>query len=227
MKKNNFFTSDYYDSILKSALENGFEFLTMREFFVDPSAHRGKIAVLRHDIDAKPLRTELFLKIEEKYKIRSSNFLLVHDINYNPFAVNVHRMFKKAAEMGAEIGLHSNYVETASILNLDPIDVLEAEILALRSHHDIHGIACHRSVDFMANSLPHLIENWNTIKMSFGLEYQAYDGAMMNELEFVNEGLNPHLGWRNRSPEEVIAEGKSFCLSTHPHWWHRDYAFED
>ncbi len=223
----NFFSAEYYESILVKALDQGYTFLTMRDYFRNPALQVGKLAILRHDIDAKPLRTNIFFGVEQKLGVVSSNFLLVHDINYNPFAINVLKLFMAIEASGSEIGLHSNYLETAQILNVDPVELLGSEVRALRNHFDITGVACHRNIDFMANSLPHLVENWSCVRERFQLEYQAYDDRLMGNFEFVNEGLNPHLSWRNRSPEEAICEGKNFCFSTHPHWWHRRYAFED
>jgi len=223
----NFFNAEYYESIIASAVKQKYTFLTMREYMKTRPGSAKRIAILRHDIDAKPLRNKLFHNLEKAYNIVSSNYLLVHDINYNPFAVNVLKLFMEIQKSGSEIGLHSNYVETAAILSTDPLNVLETEIIALRSHFDVYGIACHRNINHMANSLPHLESKWDNIQRRFNLEYQAYDQVFMENLEFVNEGLMPSLGWRNKTPEEVIDAGVSFCLSTHPHWWHMDYAYED
>ena len=202
-------------------------FLTMRDYFLKHDVINQPVAVLRHDVDAKPQRNSIFYEVEKDLGVVSSNFLLVHDINYNPFSVNILKLFKEMEEYGCEIGLHTNYVETAKILGMEIETILEMEINALRTHFNVYGIACHRNIDHIANSLPHLENNWSQIKRKHDLTYQAYGKDLIDNLQFVNEGLNPHLGWRGQRPEEAIANRQSFCLSTHPHWWHREHPFED
>lgn len=221
------FNLNYYRSIIKMAFDHGYCFETLNNFVTNQEVRKKKVVVLRHDIDSKPHRNRIFFEVEKEFGIHSSNFLLVHDVQYNPFAVNVLGLFREMELFGSEIGLHTNYVETAQILGLDPVNVLDKEINALRGHFNIKGVACHRNCDFMANSLPHLEKHWASFKKKFALNYQAYEDQVLGKLVFVNEGLNPHLGWRNQTPEAVIASGKSFCMSTHPHWWHREHAFED
>lgn len=223
----NYFSQDYYRSILTQAYDAGYKTLTMHDFFTAEEIDDEKILILRHDVDAKPLRSTIFHEVETELGFKSSYFLLVHDINYNPFAVNVLKKFQEIAKYGCEIGLHTNYLETASILNQEPIVTLAQEVNALNSHFDITGIACHRNIDFLENALPHLEENWKQIQKELGIKYQAYEEDKMQQLTFVNEGLNPHLCWRNHKPEDVIESGANFCLSTHPHWWHKSHPFED
>ncbi len=221
-----FFSQSYYRAVLENALSVGYTFMTVRDYCNSENVSE-KIGVIRHDIDMKPLRSRIFFEVEKDLGLVSTSYILVHDINYNPFAINVLDMLYEMKEYGIELGLHTNYLETAKILQKNPLQVLGSEILALRSHFDIYGVACHRNVDYMANSLPHLEANWLSISTDFGLEYQAYETKIMKKLEFINEGLMPRLSWRNRSPADVIKEGKSFYMSTHPHWWHRKHAFEN
>lgn len=224
---NNFFSQEYYGQILERALDSGYIFITVNDFFQGRYEDNKKFAILRHDVDFKPMRCSIFHEEEKRLNIKASYFILVHDINYNPFSVNVLKMLKAIEAYGSEIGLHTNYVETAHILNEEPSKVLAAEIQALRSHFDIKGVACHRNIDFMHNSLPHLEMNWLDYKNKFDVSYQAYDLKLMESVVFVNEGINPHLCWRSITPEMAIDNGDNFCLSTHPHWWHKEYAFED
>lgn len=225
---NNSFSKEYYKNILCSAKSCGYLFLTMSRYAKELKKFKNeKVALLRHDVDSKPNRAKIFFEVEEEVGAVSTNFLLTHDINYNPLAINNLKLFTQAESKGFEIGLHTNFVETGMLLGKSPDKILETELNVLRSYFDIQGVACHRNIDFMYNSLPHLEENWSALKEKHSFGYQAYEPMFVTDITFVNEGFNPHLGWRGPTPEDVISSGKSFCLSTHPHWWHRDHAFED
>ena len=103
---------------------------------------------------------------------------------------------------------------------------METELNILRNHFEILGIAPHRDINYMYNSLPELEKNWSIIKNRFGLVYQGYDRLLFEKFIYINEGLNPHLCWRNKTPEEAIRMKKSIYLNTHSHWWFKDHAFE-
>jgi len=224
----NGFSINYYREILESAKNNGYEFLRIRDYVLNKNAKtEKKIALIRHDLDDKPQRLGAILDVEDDLGIRSSIYVLVHTNLYNFLSVPVLQSLRQAESMGFEIGLHSNFVEFAKLLDTDPDEILAKEIEILRCHFQIDGIACHRNIDYMFNSLPYLEEKWPSFKKSLSLLYQAYDQELFGGFQFVNEGLSPHLGWRSLTPEEVIASGQSFYLSTHPHWWHRVHAFED
>lgn len=224
----NQFSLAYYETILRRALDAGYTFVTFRQ------ACEGKLlkapkkyAIIRHDVDAKPGRLNGILEVEEKLGIRSSNFVLVHDNTYSALAISVLPHLLDAERRGFEIGLHTNFVETATLMGQEPLDFFAKELSVLRNYFDVKGVACHRNIDYMYNSLPCLEANWPELRARHDLLYQAYEKGILDELTFVNEGLNPHLGWRGQTPEEVIASGNKFCLSTHPHWWHKTHAFED
>lgn len=219
---------DYYKSILQTAKSSGYKFLTMSDYLNGIHEYQyEKVILLRHDVDSKPHRAKIFFDAEQEIGALSTNFLLTHDINYNALAINNLKLFKDAESKGFEIGLHTNFVETSMLLGESPDRILETELKVLRSYFDIRGVACHRNIDYMYNSLPYLEENWSILRDRHSLRYQGYEPIFVTDIAFVNEGFNPHLGWRGPKPEDIISSGKSFCLSTHPHWWHRDHAFED
>lgn len=224
----NKFSISYYESILKLALDSGYRFMQMQEFAEKkPDVIKDRVCVLRHDLDDKPQRLRGMIDCEESLGVRSTIFVLVHTDKYNPFAYPALHLLRKAQERGFEIGLHTNFIEVSQIVGVEPDRVLENEVNALRGFFPVAGIACHRNIDFMYNSLPYLEANWAKLKAHNCLSYQAYDSAIFQDLVLVNEGFLPHLGWRTHHPEEIIESGRSFCLSTHPHWWHQDHAFED
>lgn len=227
-KRENKFSLEYYERIVESALAREYRFMTMREFVVErPDVHEEKIAVLRHDLDDRPSRLPGIVDVERRLGVRSTIFVLMHTDRYSLFSYNVLSMLRSIDSEGFEVGLHTNFVEVAQIVGCDPDMILTIEAQTLKAYFDVAGVACHRNIDFMYNSLPYLQENWPRLQEALGFLYEAYDEDLFSDLVFVNEGFKPHIDWRNEVPESVIESEKSFCLSTHPHWWHRDHPFED
>jgi len=225
MTPNNTFSITYYKTILHAALAQGYVFSSLREF-VTLDCPDQKHFVIRHDLDKQPASLRPIIDAERELNVRSTVFVRVCGSEYNPLGYAGYCAIKHAVEAGAEIGLHSNFVEFATINDIPPERVLGAELTTLRGFFNVHGISTHRDINYMYNSLPWLKKNWESIKDRLGLEYEAYEHRILSKLVYVNEGLNPHLCWRSTTPEQAIATGKSICLMTHPHWWYKDHAFE-
>tara|TARA_Y200000002_G_scaffold380776_1_gene393098 strand:- start:3877 stop:4686 length:810 start_codon:yes stop_codon:yes gene_type:complete len=222
---NNLFNLEYYDKFIKEAIDNGYSFMTLKEFFTKRPKNL-KIFILRHDLDQKPHSLENMLNVERKYSVKSTIFVRPLTNEYNVYGYNTFKMLMNAQKEGYEIGLHTSFVEFSIINKLDRIKVLETELNILRNHFEISGIAPHRDLNYMYNSLPELEKNWSLIKNKFDLMYQGYDKLLFESLTYVNEGFNPHLCWRNITPEEAMKMKQSIYLNTHSHWWFKDQAFE-
>jgi hypothetical protein len=218
------FTYKAYSEILKSALDSGYEILCIRDFLTKASIPT-KVLLLRHDIDKNPYSMYPMAETEIQLGVKSSIFVRVMGAEYNPFSYQLTTDLLELERNNFEIGLHSNFLEFATITNQDPIKVLVAETALLSQTYKIKGISCHRDINYIINSLPYLQTNWELIKQETGLEYDAYDSSFFSRLIYVNEGLNPHLSWRNNSPLEIIKQGKSLYLLTHNHWWYDKIPF--
>ncbi len=166
------------------------------------------------------------LDCERKLGVRSTVFVRVMANDYNALGYTVLPKLRVAEAEGFEIGLHTNFVEFATIAGLAERQVLAAETATLKAFFDIQGVACHRDINYAFNSLPWLEQHWEKVSRELGFTYQAYAPEIMKRVVYVNEGLNPHLCWRSRTPEEVIPTGRSVCLLTHGHWWYKDHPFE-
>lgn len=220
------FNLDYYEQVLVTAKRAGYKFKTMSQF-IDAGCPGGGHIVLRHDLDKKPGTLPAMLAREERQGICSTLYVLVTTNEYNLFDHRTYPMVRRAIAAGHEVGLHSNFVEFARFHGLDPMEALAAELQAARAFFpSIRGLACHRDFNYLHNSLPWVEQNWERIQHELGLAYQAYDPKIMDNMIFVNETVNPRLGWRHRPPEEAIATGRSICMSTHPHWWFEEHPFE-
>lgn len=218
------FTYELYSEIIKAALDSGYSVVTVNDFVKDATNTR-KVLVLRHDLDKNPHSMYPMAKLELELGVKSSIFVRVMGAEYNPLSYGLVTELQKLEKSGFEIGLHSNFLEFATYTGLDPLSVLSTEHQILSSIYKIKGISCHRDINFQVNSLPYLQSNWDAIKRITGLEYDAYDERLFGKLVYVNEGLNPHLNWRNHSPFDIISQGKSLYLLTHNHWWYETIPF--
>lgn len=221
----NSFNTQYYATIISDALESDYKFVTLSEF-IQLGCPDTKHFIIRHDLDKMPNTLPPITKVERTWGVVSTTFVRMTGCAYNAMSYPCFEALREAQKIGCEIGLHSNFVEFANINQVDPHDVLVAELAYMRAFFRIRGIAPHRDIHYMWNSLPWLEENWSHIKDELDLDYHAYEKSISDATIYVNEGLNPHLCWRNLTPHDAIVTGRSIYMLTHPHWWHERHAFE-
>jgi hypothetical protein len=224
MNNNNKFNFDYLEKILRYAKDRSYRIVTLKDFVRLGCPNNG-FFILRLDLDLKPQTLRPFLRLIEKLDILATLFVRVTG-PYNILWYPNYKLIQDIKNLDCEIGLHTSAVEWAKINEADPEEVLSAELNLLRSTFDVIGIAPHRDINYMYNTLPWLEDNWLKLSSSTQLDYHAYQAKIMNNVIYVNEGLSPHLGWRNQEPISAIDSGKSICMLLHPHWWYVDHAFE-
>ena len=222
---NNNFSYDYYKSFLKEARDAGYTFYTVGEFLA-AGCPKEKAFVIRHDLDLKPASLPAQLRAEMDAGVRSTIYVRVTANDYNAFNYLTLPVLLQAQREGFEMGLHTNFMEVATINDLDPFEVLKFETRAFGAFFENKSFACHRDLNYIYNALPWVFENWEKIQNELGYEYQAYDKRIIDSVLYVNEGYHPHLCWRKLTPSEAITTGKSICLLTHPHLWWEKHPFE-
>jgi hypothetical protein len=221
--KNNF-TIAYLENTFKTALDLGYKFLRIDDF-IKAGCPQGKYCILRLDLDFKPAMLRPFTALSQKLNIPFTVFVRVA----GPYNIFWHPHFSaidEAYKAGCEIGLHTTPVEWSIIQKRKVEDVFAGELNALRSLFPVTGIAPHRDINYMYNSLPWLNENWTEIKQSSKIDYHAYEERLTNNALYINEGFSPHLTWRNMPLHESFESGKNIYALLHPHWWYVDHAFE-
>lgn len=216
---------DYYGRIILDAKTRGYVFMTLSEFIKADCPDRGCF-IIRHDVDRQPLALAPIVKLEHELGVRSTTFVRIAGADYNLLSYPTFKVISDAVLMGTEIGLHSNFVEFGTINNIDPARILAAELNLLRGFFVVDGIAPHRDINYMYNSLPYLDEKWSELSQTLQLKYHSYEQRILSNVTYVNEGFDPHLCWRSVTPEQAIVTGRSIYMLTHPHWWFRDHAFE-
>lgn len=219
------FSLDYMRWFINLAKDQGYTFYTCKQY-LDAGSPPTRAFIMKHDLDAKPATLPALLELEKECGIRSTIYARVTANDYNVMSYLVLPTLIQAEREGFEIGLHSNFLEYATINNLDPTTVLEAEVRLLKQFLNIRGMSTHRDLNYAYNALPWLEERWDSLKDRLDLDYQAYDKRLMDNTIYVNEGYSPHLCWRNKKPEEAIATGQSVYMLTHNHWWFKKHPFE-
>ena len=225
LENNNKFTIKYYKEFLTLAKDQGYFFVTLRDFLKKGCPSEGHV-VLRHDLDLKPQTMQKMLDVENELGINSSIFVRITGNAYNFLSYPVLHMIRKAELDGHEIGLHTSCVEFGQINNVDPLKILSLECDLLSKFVNLEGIAPHRDLNYAYNSLPYIEKNWPEIE-KLGVSYHAYQKQIEEACVYVNEGFNPHLCWRKYAPEDIIPTGKSMCILTHNHWWYDVHPFEE
>ena len=225
MIKANTFTLEYYGSILGLAKQQGYQILTLEDFW-DKGCPTTKTLVLRHDVDVKTDTLKRMLDVERKHGCCSTLYVRVAGAPYNVLSYPLYRVLSDARADGFAIGLHTNYFEFATLNNESPLVVLSKETKIIQTvFPGVRSLASHRDHDFVHNCLPHVEEHWVAIQ-GMGFDFQAYDKRIHDAAEYVNEGYLGRLTWRNKTPEEVIRIGRSLFIMTHSHWWHEIHPFE-
>lgn len=218
LQSNNKFSYNYLRFIIDLAKDSGYTFYTLRDY-LKSNCPKEKAFLLKHDLDFKPASLKPMLDVELECNVRSTVFVRVAGANYNVLGYDTLHVIREFEQQEFEFGLHSNFLEFATINNIDPYTVLKAEHNMLKNFICVNGMSTHRDLNYAYNSLPWLENNWDFVSNELFISYQAYDERFMKNTIYVNEGYSPHLCWRNHTPENVIKTGKSIYMLIHPHWW--------
>ena len=171
--------------------------------------------ILRLDLDFKPLTLRPFIDLVEELGIKLTVFVRVAG-PYNIFWYPNYEILRRAASVGCEIGLHTTPVEWGELMGVDCEKVFQSELSSLRSKFDVVGVAPHRDINYMYNSLPWMEQEWQNLKNKYSLEYHAYEEHFFDGYTYVNEGFRPiFAGGRASLKKQSEAEKISICYYIH------------
>lgn len=215
--KKKIFTYNYLERIIKMAKINKYTFVGLKDF--NSFKNFKKKFILRLDLDFYPKSLRGILTISKKYKIPLTIYVRVAG-PYNIFWYENYQIIKEAIDNGHTIGLHSNNVERAKLINKNNEKCFDEEFIALEKvFGKIVTFAPHRDINYIENSLPWIEKNWTKLKKKYNLKFHAYEKKFLKNFTYINEGFNPHLTWRNMMPEDAIKQKKNIYMLIHPHWW--------
>lgn len=130
------FTLKKYKELLEVLIENKYAFQTFEAFITQP---KGRVVVLRHDVDRRAINATWLAKIECDLNLKGSYyFRIVPESNQK-------EVIKEIAEMGHEIGYH---YEDLGITNGDYVQAYEnyeKNLAYFRTYYPITTICMHGS----------------------------------------------------------------------------------
>jgi hypothetical protein len=169
------FTFDNIEKQYRYALDCGYNFITMQEYFINKDRVKAKTIVNRVDIDFSVKKADRLRDIFDRLKIKSSFFLRLHAPEYNPFSFENYRIIKKICNSGHELGYHSEIIDQAAIWNENATDCLIRDVNIINKMFDIKitGVASHGGNTGLNN-----LDFWKDKKPNqFGLSYEAYENS--------------------------------------------------
>lgn len=218
------FTFGHLREVYLLAQAQGYQIITLAEWFNKDFDPRGKVLINRIDVDYRIDRMVEFARIFQELCISASIFFRVHSPRYNLLSFDSINLVKALADAGHDVGLHSEILDFEAICGADPSQAVfdEVELFKNLIGVDVVGIASHddhtpsNNLDFWKEHSPE----------EFGLLYEAYDNDLWNRSRYVSDsGL---IKWRcydrgllmdedSRCPCAHIKEGVDVLyLLTHP-----------
>ncbi len=97
------FSLKIYRELLESLISGGFEFLEVKRY---QEAREGKKIMLRQDVDARPLNSLAFAKIQAELKIASTFYFRTGERGFTS------QIIRETAGLGHEIGYHYETMDT-------------------------------------------------------------------------------------------------------------------
>lgn len=91
------FTLQIYTDLLSALKQQGYSFITFREYFSNPPE---KFVILRHDVDDKKLNSLRFAEIQNQLNVKGTYYFRMVPESFDASVI------RKMADLGHEIGYH-------------------------------------------------------------------------------------------------------------------------
>jgi hypothetical protein len=203
------FTYAHFRRIFESALENGYQVVTLAEYFAGDYDAEKPLLVNRMDVDLAPDRLWEIGGIFRELGIRGSFYFRLHAPQYNLLRFDTIAMVRWLAEAGNEIGLHAELMDLEGVCGVEPRralaaelglmrDVLGCEVVGAASHGDA---TAYNNLDFWKANPP----------ADFGLRYEAYDERLWKACRYVSDS---NYTWKAYDQGELRA-GDKRCACRH------------
>lgn len=196
------FSLSLYELTLRKALDLNYQFVLI----CDATRKIPENSILlRHDIEYSVECAYRMAKVEHEIGVKSSYFVLVHSVFYNPFTPENTRMLLEMVEMGHEIGLHyeTYYFEDRGLDAAEGIRA-DAEYLGNVLGLDVESVSQHRP------ARSSVVEN-------IGKYYvDAYRHDLIYDLFYISDS---GVKWRKTSFMDCLGEHSKIHALLHPDYW--------
>ncbi len=222
------FTLKIYEEMILSAKSKGYQFQTFEEFMTEQA--KGKVMVLRHDVDRIPINALKMAQIESKAGIKASYFFRIVPSVWDE------KIIAAVADLGHEVAYH---YEDMTICKGDfekSIKHFEKHLEALRKFYPSKTICMHGSP----------MSKWDNRKIWEKYNYQDYgiiaepyfdvdysktfyitdtgrswDNAEFNVRDRVDSGFDITINSTQHIKEKFEDDSmpEVVMINTHPHRW--------
>lgn len=200
--------------MLKEAIKSGYKIANFKNHQKFKNAKQ--VILLRHDIDSQPRRHLEIAKIEKSLGISSTFFVRVHGEYYGVFDQENYKIIKKIAQLGHEIGLHSEARTYSTIYKEDPKNIFlkEKAILEQIIGKKIVSASEHAPLDRPENFWEnHLFKRIGKNKL--GIIYHPFDEEL-RKFHYLSDSLGK---WREGCFCENLNKYDKIQLLVHADIW--------
>jgi len=131
------FTHTIYKELLDAFVKNGYQFITIEEYFTSNYNLNKPFVLMRHDVDRKPYRSLEMAKIENDLGIKATYYFRTISQTLKP------NIIKAIADLGHEIGYHYESLAETNGDYEKAIEDFEKNLKKLRELYPIKNIAMH------------------------------------------------------------------------------------
>ena len=220
------------------ALNEGYEFITCKNYYLKKYDSMKSIIVNRVDIDYSLKKADILREIFDRNEIKASFFIRLHANEYNPFSFENYNILKRLVNSGHEIGYHSEIIDQSKIWNESPEECLKKDINILNEmlNIKIKGIASHGGFTGFNN-----LSFWeNNSPSEYGLFYEAYEETnsfnLFNNSFYISD--SEFFQWkcykhgklvpndRRSFGEHLLDKHKLIYLLIHPSTYYKEHPYE-
>ena len=192
------YSIDHYRHILTKALDLGYSF----SFFDENISSATPAIFLRHDIDFSLVRAEKICRVENDIGIKSTYFILLNSITYNPQEKEHFKVLEFIINSGHRIGLHIEYCN-----DFDKHLRKQVKILELTTGTGIKYFSLH-------NPNPQVVNELNELSIKDIIN--VYDNQFTNDMTYIsdsNQRIPCICSFIKQEQKENIQ------ILVHPLWW--------
>jgi hypothetical protein len=228
------FTLKSYQSLLEAFQQNGYQFQTFEEMMTKPA--KGKLVVMRHDVDEKAWNALKMAQLENKLGIRATYFFRIVKQS------NVPEVIRQIVALGHEVGYHYEDLAMAEGDDALAIKSFEENLDYFRGYYPVKSVCMHGSStskydnrllwknhalsDFGLVGEPYLSVDFDKVYYLTDTGY-AWDGGKFATRDVVvnDFGLKFHTTQQivmciqeGRFPEEAMILAHTLWTDSFPQW---------
>lgn len=216
-----------YRYYIQYARKNGYQVLSLENFYRLSDKRKGKHFILRHDVDHPGIATRKMFETEKALGVKSTYYFRFSTIDKE--------LIKEMIDSGFDVGLHfetiSDYVRECSIKSKDEIDMsLMKQRLKedIRNFEEIIGsetFSCcsHGAPENVALGLSNNAITEHADMVEFGLGFEAYQKEMYEfvDCHIMDGSLTRNFGfsYADTPITAVDAEYNNVVFLSHPNHW--------